>query len=150
AGCFSCRAGRGSTLRSRASPPRPSSIADPKLVRTPRMKRVLIVSLALNLVLAGTVGWFVAHQRNTAPIIAAAVPPPGSPAPKTATSRSHPAGDSTEVRDWLPQLREAGVPDGVLARLVAANYMASWEKRREQMQLRWERGEIDDDDWFQF
>lgn len=116
----------------------------------PGMKRLLLVSLALNLVLAGSVGWLVATRRHAVPVVIAAPPPPKTPGPKASAPRAASTGESTDVRDWLPQLREAGVPDRVLARLVAANYMASWEKRREQMQLRWERGEIDDDDWFQF
>jgi hypothetical protein len=116
------------------------------------MKRspALLTSLALNLMLAGAVAWLaIAAPRPSNSVSSAATPAKTAASALTSTPiQPHPT--SSDPREWLPQLREAGVPNAVIARLVAANFARQWEKRRNEMMERWERGELEDDDWAQF
>jgi hypothetical protein len=115
------------------------------------MKRspALLVSVTLNLLLAGAVAWLTT-ARQPSSSSAAIAPFPTKTASARIAAPLEPSLTSSDPRAWLPQLRAAGVPNAVLARLVSANFARQWEKRRNEMMERWERGELDDDDWAQF
>jgi hypothetical protein len=117
------------------------------------MKRspALLLSLALNVVLIGAVLRLTStRSASPAPSQTGQTQHVTSKAPIGARPSAAVSPASSDIGQWLAQLREAGVPSHVLARLIAADFATRWEKRRDQMQERWERGEIDDDDWAQF
>jgi hypothetical protein len=116
------------------------------------MKRspTLLASLALNLILAGTVAWLALAAPRLSNSVSFTVHPAKTVAAAVTAAPIQPRLTSSDPRQWLPQLREAGVPNAVIARLVAANFDRQWEKRRNEMMERWERGELEDDDWAQF
>lgn len=119
------------------------------------MKRdpLLVVSLAVNIALLGALIW-TWSGRQPEPAPAAPTAPALAPeAPKApiiaAPSRADGGSSLADLRTWLPQLQTAGVPQRVLAQLVAANFNADWSKRSEKLQEQLERGEIDDEQWAQ-
>jgi len=106
-------------------------------------------SLVLNVILAGTVVALVMHKS------ASPTPPaadPGHPEPTTrdilpVTGEPNSAKQATgsDWRQWVDQLRAAGVPNTVIARVVLADLEDRWQKRLNECQEKFSRGEVDAD-----
>src|SRR5213075_434489 len=103
------------------------------------MKRWLITSLVINVVLIALL-LFTTRPVETevvpAPQIAEAaagsnVPTANVPPPKTVSVFRAAAGG---WHSWLDELRAAGVPNRILARLVSADFENRWEERQRAMQ----------------
>ncbi|MGA3284092.1 MAG: hypothetical protein ABSD57_06510 [Verrucomicrobiota bacterium] len=108
--------------------------------------------LVLNMVLAGAV-IILALRRPTVQHL-----PPAVPNASKASSNKTPlviAGHepqsytnlatTADWRQWIDQLRAAGVPNGVLARLVQSDFDDRWQKRQDEVQEEYNRGEVDVD-----
>jgi hypothetical protein len=107
------------------------------------------ISLVLNAVLAGVLVFFV--ERQPAPnFLPSPLPQPvataiAASAPKRAKLTSSHNKNGSGWQNWLQQLRDAGVPNDVLAGLVASDFENRWEKQRREMERRYKRGELGDD-----
>src|SRR6185295_4749221 len=53
---------------------------------------------------------------------------------------------ATSWRQWVDQLRAAGVPNRLLAKLVLADFEERWQKREDEFQRKYARGEADLDE----
>jgi len=109
----------------------------------------LRISVALNLVLAASV--FCLFRRTPAQKIPHA-PPVSAPtaivAGPAAIALPRPVGPSGSPswQPWLQQLRAAGVPEDVIASLVASDFQNRWEKKMSDVWRRYEAGELNDDE----
>ncbi len=108
------------------------------------------ISVVLNLVLMGAVLHFWTARNSARPativvttnIVAPAerVEALAKPIPRTAGTNAN----EPQWRQWLDQLRAAGVPDNILAGVVSTDFEARWDKRRRELQAKYNRGELDD------
>jgi len=48
-------------------------------------------------------------------------------------------------RSWLGEIRSAGVPDKVMAQLVAADFENRWDEQQRELQRKYENGDVDAD-----
>jgi hypothetical protein len=113
-------------------------------------------SFLLNALLAGAVILLALHQRapqepNPARDAVEIQPLHSAPAEATRTDRSSHAdlaakpASAPEWTQWINQLRAAGVPNRVLARMVLADLEDRWLKRMDECQEKFDRGELDAD-----
>jgi hypothetical protein len=110
-------------------------------------------SFGLNAFLAAVVVLLAVRQHVPEPPTGAAVAeanltPPTEPNP-VASRRDAPlmsAARPTATSNWeawIEQLRAAGAPDKVLARVVLASFDERWERRFDEVQQKFNRGEVD-------
>jgi len=109
----------------------------------------LRISIALNLILAAAVFCLCrrvpAAKMLPAPPVSAPVAAVVQPAP-IALARPVSAPGSPSWLPWLQQLRGAGVPDEVVAGLVASDFQNRWGKKMSDVWRRYEAGELNDDE----
>src|ERR1700679_2941077 len=106
------------------------------------------ISLALNAVLAASFVVFATHRpvqkKSPPPLPKPVVSAVFAPPKPTKLALNH--GTNEPVwQDWLQQLKDAGVPNDVLAGLVASDFENRWDKQRREMERRFKRGELGDD-----
>ncbi|HXF09928.1 MAG TPA: hypothetical protein VN625_04025 [Desulfuromonadaceae bacterium] len=110
------------------------------------MKRqsLLAWSMSMNVALAAVLAVMVVHRvgygisPNPAVVPATLASPVSASMPSARPVPSAPDG----WRSWLGSLR--GVPDNVVAGLVAADFEIRWQKQRRDLQRRYARGDVDD------
>ena len=117
------------------------------------LKTWLRLSLAANAVLLVAMIWIVRPHANVssiepAPVAAEMLPeaatPPNSPA--TIASDNSPAPPASgDFLSSLAALRAAGISDRILAKVVVADFDERWEQQQQEMQARYERGEVESD-----
>ena len=108
------------------------------------------ISLALNAILAGVFVVFTMHRPAPKTLPLPPPPPPvavadSAPLPLPVQPAPNHGTNGPVWQDWLQQLRDAGVPDNVLAGLVASDFENRWDKQRREMERRYQRGELGDD-----
>jgi len=111
------------------------------------------ISLVLNAVLAGGLVIFTLHRPapkklpapRPQPVAAAVSARPVSAPPVPARPAPNHGTNGPDWQDWLQQLRDAGVPNNVLAGLVASDFENRWDKQRRAMERRYQRGELGGD-----
>ncbi|HXF10950.1 MAG TPA: hypothetical protein VN625_09205, partial [Desulfuromonadaceae bacterium] len=107
------------------------------------MNRWLTLSLAANLILVGVL---LSSRRSAEP----AVSPVHLPTPTPAVAKREPAPrdipepvSGSDWHSWLGQIRAAGVPDKVMAGLMAADFEVRWDERQRELQRKYENGDVD-------
>ena len=108
-------------------------------------------SLCLNVALAVFVIALVTRPAGPARMDPAASPAatPRPPAPTMAgTTATKTATDLR--RPWLAQLRADGVPENVVAAVVASDFELRWQKQRRDLQRSYARGDVDDETMARF
>lgn len=112
--------------------------------------RLLNFSLAGNVILLGVLVFWVVRwspvpgKKESAPVTALSGPAASVAAPAVA-----PVSPKT-MAQLIPQLRAANVPESLLARAEVADFDERWDKRRDEMQARFDNGDIDDVELQQF
>jgi hypothetical protein len=111
-------------------------------------------SLIINFFLAAVIGWLIFGRPQPQPASPAqpAAAPKAAPEdrrisqPKT-PSRPAPAKEiaASNWNQWIDALRSAGVPNRVMARLVLADFDDRWQKHMDDLQQKFQRGDIDQD-----
>jgi hypothetical protein len=107
------------------------------------------VSLALNVVLVATLAVLLLGQNRTQPV-PVAVPTTASNETARVASQPRPRPYSTLIADsdwrqWVDQLRATGIPLPVMARLAEEHFNDLWQRRQNQAQAAFMRGDIDTD-----
>jgi len=106
------------------------------------MKRLLIISVALNAILLAALLSRTRATNNTTepqtptPIAKIIIPLPPQPPPPTHAK-------STDINSWLPDLRAAGVPNKILANVVIADFENRWDARERNLQKQFDAGDLD-------
>src|SRR4051812_5891215 len=115
-------------------------------------KSWLGISLGLNLVLAATLVLFLRHSESSRPkTVVQKESVTRADILETDPNKSRvneAAGRKPEFPDWrawIDQLRAAGVPNRVIARVVQADFDDRWQKRQEEYQRRFDQGDLDFD-----
>jgi hypothetical protein len=111
------------------------------------MKRWLVTSLVINVVLLALLLFATRPvETNLGPAAELAnmsagldVPMASFRMPKTSPALHAPAAG---WQPWLDEIRKAGVPNKILARLVIADFEDRWEERQGAIQRQFENGEI--------
>lgn len=109
------------------------------------MNRWLTLSLAVNLILMGLL-FSSRHSEHPAapPIRVPTLMPAPAVTKQEPTPRDFPASASgSDWRSWLEQIRAAGVPDKVVAGLVAADFEVRWDEQQRELQRKYENGDVD-------
>jgi hypothetical protein len=109
-------------------------------------------SLIINFLLAALVIWLVTHRTNPA-LPAQPIDTAKSLAPEehkavhpAASTKAAPAGEIGNTwTNWIDALRSVGVPNKVMARLVLADFDDRWQKRMDELQKKFQRGDLDPD-----
>jgi hypothetical protein len=111
------------------------------------MKRtVLFLSLAANVVLIFGILMILAGRHHSDSGVAS-VPAPMAPVPihsGTSTSGVQVHSGATNMAQLIDQMREAKVPEPLLARMVSADFEERWSQRQREMQEKFNRGDIDE------
>jgi len=117
------------------------------------MKRKLWLGLSLALNVCLGILLLLNHRSGQAPatvmaatnqpVAVAAVESPKKPAPQV-TFPLHAKG--TGWQQWVQALRDAGVPEKLIRDTIMADFEDRWQKQQDELQKRFERGELDDDD----
>jgi plasmid maintenance system killer protein len=113
--------------------------------------KLLRISLVLNVSLIVALAVIATRRSDSAPSIVTktmpdeshirAIPPREQPVPAAIDTGTH-------HLEWIACVRAAGLADNVLARMVQVNFEERWQKRLEELQERYDRGEIEEDqDW---
>lgn len=111
----------------------------------------LAVSLTLNAILLGA--FFFTPQRQPAPRDAPAYEPlPQSIRSEPVSANVIPSRNSTGPtwQQSFQQLRDAGVPNEMLAGLVIADFEIRWQKQLREFEQRYQTGAVDDDERARF
>lgn len=108
------------------------------------------ISLALNVGL----GCLLVLEHRSGRPAPAAVAPITRPPVAAADADKKPAGPAQVTfplhtkgsgwQQWVQALREAGVPEKLIRDTITADFEDRWQKRQEELQSRFERGELDD------
>jgi hypothetical protein len=107
------------------------------------------ISFILNVLLAGTCIMLLFHARSANPSLPASESlASGLPAAKDDTNSRQIGKNAPPVaarRGWVDILRDEGVPEKVLARLVLADFDDRWQARQDEAQQAYNRGDMDAD-----
>lgn len=122
-------------------------------------KLPLVVSLTLNVILVGAFFFAPEHESATRDLPPAA-PPSSLRQPRviseseqslvSAKASPQPTSTAPAWQQSLPQLRDAGVPNDVLAGLVIADFEIRWQKQLQEFEQRYQAGAVDDDERARF
>ena len=106
--------------------------------------KLLGISLVLNVSLIVAIAIITTRRSDSAPSIVAKTGPDESPI-KARPEREQPAPVATDTgarhMEWIACLRAAGLSDKVLARMVQVDFEERWQKRLDELQERFDRGE---------
>jgi hypothetical protein len=124
-----------------------------------KYKLPLVVSLTLNVILVGAFFFAPEHESATRELPPAA-PPSSLRQPRVVSeSEQNPVSakaspshvvDGPVWQQSLPQLRDAGVPNDVLAGLVIADFEIQWQKQLQDFEQRYQAGAVDDNERARF
>jgi hypothetical protein len=114
------------------------------------------LSVGLNVALIGVVLFLFMRRAPVAPNITSPTAPASSVAaatepdsiaspPRPSLQITNKAASSSDWKQWIESLRAVGVPNRVLARLVQADFEERWQKREDELQQKYNRGEVDAD-----
>lgn len=124
-----------------------------------KYKLSLVVSLTLNVILVGV--FLFTPERQPATRDLSPTSPPSAlrqsriisePEQIQASAKASPQPTLTGPvwQQSLPQLRDAGVPNDVLAGLVLADFEIQWQKQLQEFEQRYQAGAVDDDERTRF
>ncbi len=112
------------------------------------MKRWFILSLILNV---GFVGIFLSRSGHVKNSAAGATPqaPVVNGQQKTVEPQSQSApiapAKRQDLNSWIETLRDAGVPNKIIANVVIADFENRWETKERELQQKFDAGEVDAD-----
>jgi len=115
------------------------------------LKAFLGLSLALNAVALGALILMANRPARTpadgdsSPLSEPGVVVQRPETPKSATPDPAAPAKPSGPTDWTAALRAAGVPEKLIADVAAANFESRWQKRMQEIQKKFDRGEIDED-----
>lgn len=108
------------------------------------MKRWLAISVATNFLLLGL--FISATRQMQRPVTATGAKSAGENFGKENLSHSKIISAAQDNwRSWLGEIRSAGVPNKVMAQLVAADFENRWEDQQRELQRKYENGDVDAD-----
>src|SRR5262245_20974065 len=123
-----------------------------------RMNRVTWqkLSVGLNLVLISAVILLVARRaggpdhsvpitEHPAAISNAPAPIASPPNPRAISPVTNKIAAGSDCKHWIESLRAAGIPNRVLVKVVLADFEDRWQKREDELQQKYNRGEVDAD-----